>query len=469
MNRSNSQLFQLKYKLVFSFLLLITTSIRTSAQADSTYSIFVAGHAYGAHVGTNIGLHPPFLAKLKTNNDSTVKALILTGDIVNQSISASWSQVENELLSLGLSSYYVMGNHDNNPLGLSVFKKKYGSTYYSFTLQNELYIILNSTESDRSISPVQLQFLDQALKQAGTKKQRIFIFFHEVIWNSIEKYRLVRSNSRSRYEYMVNISNFWNQVFPLLNAYQEKKFYVFAGDVGGNPDAIAASYDRWGNVTLISSGMGEVRDENFLRVNILKDTVTFQLIPLNDEVMMHPITWYNIPEKPLSINGPATVFPPVSSVGYEVAPISNATSYRWILIGGISGSSDSSSITMGFNQDFQTGKIVVSAVNDGFGESESVVADVHADNTMISEKENASVFMVVQDNQSLQLTFNSESSMNAQLRIFDQMGRLILNDHLLINSGENTKTISKSVTEKGLIFIELLAGKRRMIQKILVN
>ena len=468
MYRSNSPLFNICYKLVFSLLLVICTSLWTTAQVDSTYSIYVAGHAYGAHAGTNIGLHPPFLAKLKTSKDSTVKALILTGDIVNQSTSSSWSQVENELLSLGLTSYYVMGNHDNNSVGLSVFRQKYGSTYYSFALQDELYIILNSTESDRSISPAQLQFLDQALKQTNSKQQRVFIFFHEVIWNSLEKYKLVRSNSRSRYEYMVNISNFWNQVFPMLTACQEKKFYVFAGDVGGNPDAIAASYDRWGNVSLISSGMGEVKDENFLRVNILKDTVTFQLIPLNDGVVMHPITWYNIPEKPLPISGPTIVFPPVSDIRYEVSPISNATSYRWILGNGMTGTSDSSSIALGFNQDFQAGKIAVSAVNDGFGESEPVELEVHADNSLISVQEDVPGFQMIQNDQSIQLTINSEVHVNTQLRIFDQMGRLLFKEHLLLNVGENTKIINKIYLVKGLIIIELSSDKRRLIQKMIL-
>ena len=34
------------------------------SQSDSTYSFLVAGHAYGAHTGKNLGLHPPFLNKI---------------------------------------------------------------------------------------------------------------------------------------------------------------------------------------------------------------------------------------------------------------------------------------------------------------------------------------------------------------------------------------------------------------------
>src|SRR5690606_2046684 len=115
------------------------------SQPTSTYSFYVAGHAYGAHAGSNIGLHPPLLEKLNQNQDSSAVALFLTGDIVNQSNSASWDQVEKELAELNLDSYYVMGNHDNNSVGYEVFRKKHGAAYYSFIYKNELYVILNST------------------------------------------------------------------------------------------------------------------------------------------------------------------------------------------------------------------------------------------------------------------------------------------------------------------------------------
>jgi hypothetical protein len=127
-------------------------------QTSQSYSFYVAGHAYGAHAGTNIGLHPPFLNKLTENNDSNLMAVFLTGDIVNVSTTASWNQVETELSKLGINSYYIMGNHDNNSVGQAVFKKKHGGAYYSFVYENELFIILNSTESDRSISSPSLTF-----------------------------------------------------------------------------------------------------------------------------------------------------------------------------------------------------------------------------------------------------------------------------------------------------------------------
>lgn len=190
------------------FAVLMSCVITAHSQTDSGYSFYVAGHAYGAHAGKNISLHPPFLSKLTENQDSSTIALFLTGDIVNQSNTASWNQVEKELSDLNLNSYYVMGNHDNNSVGYEVFRNKHGGAYYSFIYKNELYVVLNSTESDRSISPAQLKFLDDTFANTDANWERAFIFFHEVIWNSNKKYKLVRSNSRSRYDQIATVSNF---------------------------------------------------------------------------------------------------------------------------------------------------------------------------------------------------------------------------------------------------------------------
>ena len=161
MKSANRVKFNLLLKRSSTLLVGLLIWVSMQGQVNSAYSILVAGHAYGAHAGTNIGLHPPLLDKLKVRPENVVSALFLTGDIVNQSTPASWAQVERELIDLQLPAYYVMGNHDNNSIGINVFNKKHGGVYYSFTIQNDLYIVLNSTESDRSISPVQLQFLTE--------------------------------------------------------------------------------------------------------------------------------------------------------------------------------------------------------------------------------------------------------------------------------------------------------------------
>ena len=87
---------------VLSAILFPAFSTGLIAQPDTSYSFIVAGHAYGAHAGENIGLHPPFLAKLNQDMPPGTLAIILTGDIVNQSTPESWAQVETELDATGI-------------------------------------------------------------------------------------------------------------------------------------------------------------------------------------------------------------------------------------------------------------------------------------------------------------------------------------------------------------------------------
>lgn len=458
----------MKYVIIISLFLFVCPN--SFAQSDSSYSILVAGHAYGAHLGKNIGLHPPFLEKLSTLQDTSIRCLFLTGDIVNNSTTESWAQVESELSGMDFNSYYVMGNHDDNTVGHAEFLKKFGGTHYYFTFRHELYIVLNSTESDRSISASQLEFLDQVLSNTDSNWNRAFIFFHEVIWNSNIKYRLLRSNTRSRYSQMVLESNFWQDVYPRFTALPDKKFFLFAGDMGGNPDAMAASYDRWGNVTLLSSGMGEVPDENYMKVKILPDTVTFDLIALNDDIEMKPVTWYNIPKKPSEIVGPSTISVTQESVNYQVPEVFNATSWRWILSAGISGISDSSKIDLRFDPGFQAGKISAIAINDGFGESDPVEMEIKADNNaLLSNDLTVSEFKIVQDKQILQIICNSGNKTIARLRIYNALGQLLIHDELFLNSGLNSQVIYENIHLSGIAIAELLVGKERITQKIILR
>lgn len=439
------------------------------AQPANSYSIVVAGHAYGAHAGTNIGLHPPLIKKLSEEKDS-VSALILTGDIVNTSTTASWQQVEKEITNLGLTAFYVMGNHDNNAAGKAVFNAKHGGLYYSFKIQNDLYIVLNSTESDRSISPTQLQFLKNTLLNAGSDCRKVFVFFHEVIWNSHEKYKLVRSNNRSRYAQIKDFSNFQTEVFPALTAFSDKNFYLFSGDVGGNPDAIAAFYDKWQNVTLLSSGMGEVADENYLKVKIRPDTVLFELVALNDKAIMKPMEWYSVPVKPDYIEGPEKISTSAPFSGYAVSPVFNATSYLWSLSEGISGSSDSANIDLHFDADFKKGQIMASAVNDGFGISEPAILEIQNENfTGLNENKTDPEFSVFQSGQIIRVRFYSEENAESNLQVFNSAGVLLYQKHIGLTPGLNTYNLPDFANYQGLIILNLQTRNGCFSKKLLIR
>ena len=262
--------------------------------ADTVYppaSFLVAGHAYGSPSGINLGLYPKFLSRLQQSLISETKFLVLTGDIIRDiRHPESWQQVQHELDQLGLTSYFVTGNHGYDRFSRDLFTEKYGNTYYNFDYQDNRFIILDTQKQAYSVSPDQVEFLSQSLRG---NFRRVFIFWHELLWNSRQEYSYISANTNSRYSNVsLRQSNFWDQVYPLLQRHSDKQIFVFAGDLGGRPDSIPAFYQNLGHITLIASGMGAIQDENYLQVSLNQDQVKFELIPLNLTNTLRPLEYY---------------------------------------------------------------------------------------------------------------------------------------------------------------------------------
>ena len=449
--------------------LLVILFCCLSTQTFSKYSFFVAGHSYGSHSGLNIGLHPPFLKKLSSLSDSSINFLFLTGDIVNKSTNESWMQVANELDDIAIETFYVMGNHDENKIGYDIFNTKHGGTYYSFKYQNELYVVLNSTLQQRSISKDQIEFLTEILDSIDTKIKNVFVFFHEILWNSHEKYKDVMSNSRSRYNQIVTYSNYWNYVHPLLKA-TGKSVYVIAGDVAGNTDAIPAFYDTWDNVTLIASGMGEVEEENFLKVNVDTDTVKFELIGLNDKIELKPIEYYSLPIKPDTIFGPVLIQSRGDAPLYFINEIDNANSYVWELSEGTFGSSTSNSINLMFDHEIKEGEIKIRAFHKGFGYSlpqilKISIIDKNSSIERIKESNNNKIECYQVGNNLLVKILGKVSVCN-RLIMFDLSGRIIKQKRCEVSNEVSKTWFNLNELQSGLYGIEFWDSENRYISKI---
>lgn len=290
---------------IYFFLILILAVSSVSAQNlfPSTvrnardYSFIVAGHSYGCRPEAgecelSLGLYPKFIKNIEQNKEN-INFLILTGDISRTSSEESWQQIKNELQGIGLPYYLVLGNHDYQTIQWQdVFIEKYGNTYYQFDVGFERFIILDSQKDNPNISLDQLQFLEKSLNESKGIKT-VFIFFHELLWNSDKKYQNVWPNKGSFY-HNVKDSNFWAEVYPLLQEHSSQKIYLIAGDVGANPYSIPAYYEKRGNIVFIASGMGSVQEENYLLVTVNNGEIGFKLIHLNDEVKKLDLEEYTI-------------------------------------------------------------------------------------------------------------------------------------------------------------------------------
>ena len=91
-NQTKKMTHKAVHSIIIIIVFLCTLISGLGAQVDTSYAFIVAGHAYGAHDGTNIGLHPELLNSLDSGYDSNTAFIVFTGDIVNKSTPESWQQ-----------------------------------------------------------------------------------------------------------------------------------------------------------------------------------------------------------------------------------------------------------------------------------------------------------------------------------------------------------------------------------------
>lgn len=263
-------------KNIYSLTIIIVSYISVLAAQNNNYSFFVAGHTYGIPMVNNIGLHPPFKNKFSyIQNRSEIKFGFLTGDIVEHPSIAAWDSVDSDINTLGLPTYFVAGNHDviDRPL----FTSRYGNSYYHFTHENDLFIILDPNLDSWNISGAQWNYLDSLLLNTAQVVDNIYIFFHQVLWHDSTHYSSIVPNSLSG---RADTINFWSEVEPLFNNLNNHVF-MFAGDFYAWHAKTDVMYDNYDNITLIGSGMGGGPNDNFIVVNIdSSKNVTYDLICL---------------------------------------------------------------------------------------------------------------------------------------------------------------------------------------------
>lgn len=277
-----------KHLLISLFCFLTCTA---NAQSD-TFRIAVAGHTYGAHAGTNIGLYPEFLSTFN-DHKNRYDYLVLTGDIVRNSTTNSWNTVAGELDAMGLPYYYVRGNHEKGSIATNVFTNKHGGNYYAFKEGNLLNVVLNSGQYSAQVSNEEITFLSNTLAAYQDSVDYIFVYFHFLLWNGDPKYIDIKSNLGSQHNYLKNTANYWADIHPVLNNYPNKAIHVIAGDLGGRSYSIPAYYENLGHIKLTASGMGEVPDENYLAYTFVnQQLVSTKVIPLDTTLPTRDISYY---------------------------------------------------------------------------------------------------------------------------------------------------------------------------------
>tara|TARA_B110000285_G_scaffold36696_1_gene39700 strand:- start:206 stop:781 length:576 start_codon:yes stop_codon:yes gene_type:complete len=174
--------------------------------------------------------------------------------------------------TLQIPYYIALGNHDNSAEGRSLMTSQYGGSYYTFKKDSNQFIFLNTENNEYEPSIDQIVFLE------STSAKNIFLFTHKLMWVNHTPLKEVQFDNHGK-EYFKNI--FWKKLFPVL-VNTNKDVYCIAGDVAGEEKTIPASYEKTGNVRLISSGIGNAENENVLVISTEKNFVDIKAILLKN-------------------------------------------------------------------------------------------------------------------------------------------------------------------------------------------
>lgn len=247
---------------------------------NTPYSFFIAGHTYGAPGIHNDGLHPPFVNQFDSiNNNPLIQFGVLTGDIVISAKAEKWDAVDAQLDSLlNVPVYFALGNHDTN--NDTIYEDRYGDTYFSFKYDSDLFIILNPNINGWNILDDQLHFLDTTLSNNAQSVNHIFVFTHQVLWKSHEDELFIHIYINSN-EGKADSVNFWTEVAPLFEQL-DNEVILMEGDVG-TKWASKITYDKYNNMTFITSGMGGSDKDNYVVINVdSSKAISYDVICLND-------------------------------------------------------------------------------------------------------------------------------------------------------------------------------------------
>ncbi len=264
-----------KLLLYFSILFLL---VNVEAQNRTPlYSFFSAGHTYGNPMSPQYGLHPPFVEYIPAiNNYPNIVLGVLTGDVVLHPTADYWDSAQIDIDKLNMPVRLAAGNHDMG----SEFVNRFGDYYYSFTHNNDLFIVLTPGLDSWNIVGDQLEFLSNTLDSNSANVNNIFIFMHELIWWSPDnEYQNVIINYEPHYP---GSTNFDAVVKPLLLSYPNK-ITIYAGDVGATAQVSPFMYHSFANITLIASGMGGGIRDNIIITEVYEDSVYYNLLAINGD------------------------------------------------------------------------------------------------------------------------------------------------------------------------------------------
>jgi len=241
--------------------------------------IIIAGHSYGWPVDENLSTYPKFLNHLSDTLEKKYDYIFLAGDIVKNSSRENFLQVKNEFSNFSNNLLVAPGNHDvglalTNRTARDDFVSIFNKNYQKTVINNNLFVVLDSTFVPGSISEDQLIFLKNIKNIKNFKN--IFIITHHVIWQNYTEEKVL-SNVIQKF---FSKSNFEDVISLFKDLGSEVKVYFIAGDVGVLKYRTLIFCEKKNNFHFIATGMGNKWLDNYLKILISADGEILSIKPI---------------------------------------------------------------------------------------------------------------------------------------------------------------------------------------------
>jgi outer membrane protein assembly factor BamB/predicted MPP superfamily phosphohydrolase len=155
---------------------------------------FKFAHVSDTHVGSNNAVEDLRRTVQSINNDSTLRFVILSGDITDFGADSEFYTAKHLLDSLNKPWYIIPGNHDANwsESGTNSFKKIFGSETFAFRYGGYLFIGTvcgpNMRMSPGQVSREDIVWLDSALASQQNKDVPVIFVNHYPIDSSLNNW-----------------------------------------------------------------------------------------------------------------------------------------------------------------------------------------------------------------------------------------------------------------------------------------
>lgn len=241
--------------------------------------IFIAGHTYGNPGDKNLSTYPKLIDHLNKDNKKYQYAF-LAGDIVFKANKDNFIQVKSELNKFFENIFVAPGNHDlendsNNLSAKNDFLSVFNKNFQSLNINDNNFILLDSTIKQGKISNEQISFLKNEIKKKKDVKN-IFVISHHVIWQNYVTNKIASNvpNNLFKDDNFKDVVSLFNDIDKKIN------IYFIAGDIGVSHKKTVLFCEKKGNFTFIATGMGNKKLDNYIKLFISSEGEILSIRPV---------------------------------------------------------------------------------------------------------------------------------------------------------------------------------------------